>query len=251
MPPKVFRIPQFRFRYAQLVPTISMLLLLIVPAVRASLAQTRSMRVSGARARVVPTLGSHRPSFPSRGFGPIATRSFGHRAFVRGFAFRRHRHFRFLVNACLNDPFFDPFFCRRLFFNNPFLFSEPILLPYPIYTESSYAPPEEPLSTEPNQQSELNWKIDRLTDEVERLQDRQAVGEKPQQAAVGHQAAGGNLPSRILVFRNGQREEIQNYAMVGDTLWILTEQRARKIAVSDLDMETTKKENGERGLEFP
>jgi len=59
------------------------------------------------------------------------------------------------------------------------------------------------------------------------------------------------LPSRILVFRNGQREEIQNYALVGDTLWILTAQRARKVQVSDLDMETTKKANGERGLEFP
>jgi len=110
-------------------------------------------------------------------------------------------------------------------------------------------PPEESLSTEPNQQSDQNWKIDRLTDEVERLRDQQAAS--LQQSPVGRPAIGGDLPRRILVFRNGQREEVQNYALVGDTLWILTEQRARKIPVSDLDMETTKKENGERGLEFP
>src|SRR5215831_17959814 len=243
MPPKVIRFP--RFRYAPLLPTISMLLLLIGPGVPVSLAQMHSMRVSGARVRVAPRLGSRRAPFQTRGVGPVATRSFGHRVFVRGVPVRHHGHFRFVENACLNDPFFDPFFCRQLFFNNPFLFSQPVWLPYPIYAESSYAPPEEPLSPEPNQQSELNWKIDRLTDEVERLRNQQAAGEKLQQPAVG------NLPNRVLVFRNGQREEIQNYAMVGDTLWILTEQRARKIPVSDVDMETTKKENGQRGLEFP
>src|SRR5215469_7791794 len=247
MPPKVFRFP--RFRYAPLVPPISMLLLLIGPGVSVSLGQMRSVRVSSARVRVAPTSGSRRSPFPSRGIGPTAIRSFGHRAFVRGFPFRHHGHLRFLVNACLNDPFFDPFFCRQLFLNNPFLFSQPIWLPYPVYTDSSYVPPEESLSTEANQQSDQNWKIDRLTDEVERLRDQQAAS--LQQSPVGRHATGGDLPSRILVFRNGLREEIQNYALVGDTLWILTEQRARKIPVSDLDMETTKNANVERGLEFP
>ena len=247
MPPKRFRFPQFR--YSQFVSAISMLLFLIGPETPASLAQMHGMRVSTARVRVARTLGSPRPPFPSRGFAPIATRSVGHRSFVRGFPFRHHRHFRFLVNACLNDPFFNPVFCRQLFFSNPFVFSAPILLPYPTYTESSYAPPEEPVSTEAEQQSELNSKIDRLQDEVERLRDQQ--GPSPQQPAVERQVTGGNLPSRILVFRNGRREEIQNYALIGETLWILTEQRARKIPVSDLDIETTKKENGERGLEFP
>jgi hypothetical protein len=102
---------------------------------------------------------------------------------------------------------------------------------------------------EQDQQNELNWKIDRLTDEVERLRDQPAAS--PPQPSPSRQAAADNLPSRILVLRNGQREEIQNYALVGDTLWILTEQRAHKIPVSEVDMETTKKANGERGLEFP
>ena len=35
--------------------------------------------------------------------------------------------------------------------------------------------------------------------------------------------------------------EIQNYAMVGDSLWVLTEERARKISVSGLDMDTAKR----------
>lgn len=237
MPLQVFRFP--RFRYAALVPAISMLILLIGPGIPASLAQMRGMRVSDNRARVSHTLGSRRPSFQTRGVGAASARSFGHRVFVRGFPFRHHQHFKFLVNACLNDPFFDPFLCRRLFLNNPFLFSEPILSAYPTYTEASYAPPDEFPSMEDDQRSELTWKIDHLTDEVERLRDQQAAGEKPQQPAIGRRAPESDTPSRILVFRNGQREEIQNYALVGDTLWILTEQRARKIPVSDLEMDTT------------
>src|SRR5215471_19931988 len=246
MPPKAFH-PSFR--YAPPVSTIAMLLLLIGRGIPASLAQMHSVRVSSGRVRVAPTLGSRRPPFPSQGFRPTAIRSFGRRAFVRRFPFRHHGRFGFLVNACFNDPFFDPLFCQRLFFNNPVLFSQPILLPYPIYTESSYAPPEESPSIEQDQQSELNGKIDRLTDEVERLREQQAAS--PPQPSSGRQATSDNLPSRILVFRSGQREEIQNYVLVGDTLWILTEQRARKIPVSDLDMETTKSANAERGLEFP
>ena len=245
MPPKAF-FP--RFRYAPPISTIAVLLLIGL-GVPASLAQMHSVRVSSGRVRVAPSLGSRRPPFPSRGFRPTAIRSFGHRAFVRRFPFRHNARFRFLLNACLNDQFFDPFLCQRLFFNNPLLFSQPILLPYPIYTESSYAPPEESPSIEQDQQSELNRTIDRLTDEVERLREQQAAS-PPQPSAAG-QATSDKLPSRILVFRNGRREEIQNYVLVGDTLWILTEQRARKIAVSDLDMETTKNANVERGLEFP
>ena len=58
-----------------------------------------------------------------------------------------------------------------------------------------------------------------------------------------------NTPT-ILVFRDGHRSEVRNYAIVGKTLWVFTEQRARRIAVSDLDVEATKKVNGEHGVEF-
>lgn len=48
---------------------------------------------------------------------------------------------------------------------------------------------------------------------------------------------------------NGQQIETQNYAVVGPTLWILSEQRARKIPLSDLDVVRTTKLNEERGIE--
>jgi len=58
-------------------------------------------------------------------------------------------------------------------------------------------------------------------------------------------------PARFWVFRDGRRSEVRNYAIVGRTLWVFTEQQARKIPVSDLDVEATKKVNAGRGVEVP
>jgi len=50
--------------------------------------------------------------------------------------------------------------------------------------------------------------------------------------------------------RDGHRDEVQNYAIVGQALWVLTQQRARKIPVADLGKKTTKETNADRGVEF-
>jgi len=59
-----------------------------------------------------------------------------------------------------------------------------------------------------------------------------------------------NTPT-ILVFRDGHRSETRNYGIVGKTLWMFTELRARKIPMSDLDVEATRKVNEDRGVEVP
>jgi hypothetical protein len=53
-----------------------------------------------------------------------------------------------------------------------------------------------------------------------------------------------------LVFRDKHTEEVQNYAIVGQTLWVLSVQRARKIPLAELDIPATKKANDDRGVEF-
>jgi len=50
--------------------------------------------------------------------------------------------------------------------------------------------------------------------------------------------------------RNGHRSEVQNYGIVGQTLWAFTEQHARKYPISDLDLPATKAANEQRGVEF-
>lgn len=54
-----------------------------------------------------------------------------------------------------------------------------------------------------------------------------------------------------LVFRDGHKLDIQNYAIMGETLYDLTPGHLKKkIALTDLDLAATQKLNDERGVEF-
>ena len=57
-------------------------------------------------------------------------------------------------------------------------------------------------------------------------------------------------PSTVLVFRDGHRVELQNYAIVGDTIFDLAENRSRKIRLADIDLPATRRANDERGVDF-
>jgi len=54
----------------------------------------------------------------------------------------------------------------------------------------------------------------------------------------------------LLVFKDGHRLELQNYAIVGDTLYNLSGGGRHRIALSDLDLKTTVRENDDRGVDF-
>src|SRR5258708_39103754 len=57
-------------------------------------------------------------------------------------------------------------------------------------------------------------------------------------------------PATVLVFRDQHKQEVQNYAIVGQTLWSFAPQRTQKIPLSDLDLPATTKANDERGVDF-
>jgi len=109
----------------------------------------------------------------------------------------------------------------------------------------SYSPyPPEYYAQE--QGSQQQAEIDRLNDEVERLRaERQppaAQEPRPETRTRGE-------PTH-LVFRDKHTEQVENYAIVGQTFWVFTEERARKIALADLDIPATKKANEDRGVDF-
>jgi hypothetical protein len=54
----------------------------------------------------------------------------------------------------------------------------------------------------------------------------------------------------VLVFKDGHRLEVENYAIVGSTLYDLTEGHRRKVALDDLDLTATAKQNDDRGIDF-
>jgi hypothetical protein len=57
-------------------------------------------------------------------------------------------------------------------------------------------------------------------------------------------------PQTVLVFKDGHQVEVANYAIVGTTLYDLSDGRRRKIPLSDLDLDATTKENDQRGIDF-
>lgn len=54
----------------------------------------------------------------------------------------------------------------------------------------------------------------------------------------------------VLVFRDQHQKEIQNYAIVGQTLWNFAAHRTEKIPLADLDLAATVKANEDRGISF-
>jgi len=57
-------------------------------------------------------------------------------------------------------------------------------------------------------------------------------------------------PPTTLVFKDGHQLEVENYAIVSQTLYDLTPGHPRKIAVTDLDLSATQKQNDDHGVVF-
>lgn len=57
-------------------------------------------------------------------------------------------------------------------------------------------------------------------------------------------------PTTILVFKDGHQVEVGNYAIVSQTLYDLTPGHPRKVALADLDIPATEKQNDDNGVTF-
>lgn len=77
-------------------------------------------------------------------------------------------------------------------------------------------------------------------------QESASVASEPAAAPVPDQPQ----PQTVLVFKDGHQQEVENYAIVGDTLYDLSEGRRHKIPLSDLDLDSTVKQNDQRGIDF-
>jgi hypothetical protein len=111
---------------------------------------------------------------------------------------------------------------------------------YPGYnTAASYFDPDEQF-----QQSQ----VERLEHEVDGLRAERDA--RSSAAADAPRRETEPQPTTVLVFRDQHTEEVGNYAIVGPTLWIFTEQQARKVPVDNLDIAATKKANDDRGVDF-
>ena len=75
--------------------------------------------------------------------------------------------------------------------------------------------------------------------------------ERMQDAEHNHrQTADSSMRPTVLVFRDQHKQEVENYAIVGDTLWDFAPQQTVRIPLSDLDIPATIKANQDRGITF-
>jgi plasmid stabilization system protein ParE len=93
--------------------------------------------------------------------------------------------------------------------------------------------------------------IDKLESEVARLREQKASDREGRDAPPPQPESRAEVSSpTVLIFRDKHTQEVQNYAIVGGTLWIFSEQRTTKLPLSWLDIEATSKANQDRGLDF-
>ena len=98
------------------------------------------------------------------------------------------------------------------------------------------------LANEMNEQS--------LEEQRMRAQGDQDVHAKSAPAPLRQKEHSDILPATVLVFHDQHKLEVQNYAIVGQTLWNFAPQHTQKIPLSELDLPATTKANDERGVDF-
>jgi hypothetical protein len=185
----------------------------------------------------------------------------GHIGLTFGFG---HGNFPFGVhpdNRCFSDAFFDPFFCTRrptrfssfVPFSSFLSFASYPLYSMPLYDESSYnsSRDTEQLERANAQVSDLTHQIEQLREELDQMRQQQS---SPRSVAAPPPPADDAkveppVPT-TLVFRDGRRSQVENYAIVGNMLWVFNDQRRTKIPIAELDLKSTQQVNEDRGIDF-
>lgn len=89
-------------------------------------------------------------------------------------------------------------------------------------------------------------------DQMRADQEYMASGQSPYAGNVPVAAPPEKKPAAlILVFRDGTRTEVQDYAVVGQTFWDLSSGGTRKYPIVQVDLQASIKANDARGVEFP
>ena len=154
----------------------------------------------------------------------------------------RHSHHRVFFGSVF--PGYYGYYGYPTYYGGDF-YSTPDYYPGYDYYGSSYSAPAYSAQNDIAQQQQ---DIDRLEDEVARLREQRETQQQAREAP-GPQTESPSEPT-LLVFRDKHTQEVQNYAIVGGTLWIFSEQRATKLPLSWLDIEATTQANDDRGVNF-
>jgi hypothetical protein len=105
------------------------------------------------------------------------------------------------------------------------------------------------LAQEMNQQNLAEQQMRQQADQDAYAQSAPPVPRR-QQSAREEEERTEATPATVLVFRDQHKQEVQNYAIVGQMLWVFAPERTQKIPLSELDLPATTKANDDRGVDF-
>jgi hypothetical protein len=203
----------------------------IVMAASVSLAQNRMMTGSVAHAPVV-----HAPA-PARGVGRTTVRIAGRGGFDRGFHARRFGRSGFYGYGYGWPYGYSDYDGYE---EEPVVQQPPTAAPAPTvqFREEPVASPAL-LELQGDQWVKVN---------------SFATGAVFPKSPSG-QVAGAEMAPAILIYRDGHREEVSTYSIIGDTIYTKADYYAsgsweRKIQIADLDVPATLKQNRDRGVKF-
>ncbi len=80
--------------------------------------------------------------------------------------------------------------------------------------------------------------------------DAFASAPEPREASPSATEEVAAQPATLLIFKDGHQIEVENYAIVGETLFEFSNGLTHKIQLAELDLPATQKANDDRGVEF-
>lgn len=143
--------------------------------------------------------------------------------------------------------------------NVPFAyFLNPYYYPFLDYGSAPYGGGPEDGPYDPSADNELvaqnllAEQVQRLTAELDEMKYAQQAPQQPymQAPAPARDSEPPAIPLTV-VLRNGQKLEVQNYAIVDHTFWDFSKQPARKIPISSIDVSASSQATAANGGEFP
>jgi hypothetical protein len=120
-------------------------------------------------------------------------------------------------------------------------------------TFNNQAQPQEPANDAQYPQYRPYVESNSVVDSQGHIYDRRP--ESPPETAAAEPAqpplsrAQEDEPRTVLVFKDGRQLEVSNYAIMGSNLYLFAGDH-RKISLTDLDLNATRKANDDRGIEF-
>jgi hypothetical protein len=167
-------------------------------------------------------------------------------------------------NGFFGGPFISPLRGPRFdggrFRNHPVGLIMPIYIPYPVLSAVAYAGYDIADDAEPN--PAYSGSVTVVYERGPWYRDAEvpqqapaavpSVSEEitPPQASAELPVALAAQPATVLVYKDGHKAEVKNYAILGDTLFEFDGNLSHKVLLAALDLAATQRANDERGVDF-